>query len=247
MSIAEKLLTIAENEQRVYDAGREAEKQDFWNEYQNTHNPTYCKYQFAGKGWNYNTFYPKYDITPKVAQSMFQEFGGDAIFSLTERLNECKVTFDTSQCTAFHYIFYGTPFTEVPHIDTTNSTSLQNVYASSNQLIKASMSIKEDGSQTWTSCFTSCSKLADFTITSGAIGKNGFDIHWSTKLSKASILSILNACNIDVTSSPVTVTLPSKCIDDATDTEALLSETGDTDLYNAQMSARSLGYNIAFN
>lgn len=246
MSVAEKLVTIAENEQRVYDAGYEAEKQDFWDKYQNNSNPTYCKYQFAGKGWDYNTFYPKYDITPKVAQNMFQEFGRNVFFSLTERLNECGVTLDTSQCTSFQYIFYGTPFTEVPHIDTTNSTALQYIYANSNQLIKASMSIKEDGSQTWTSCFTSCSKLADFTITSGAIGKNGFDIHWSTKLSKASILSILNACNINVIGQGISITLPKKCIDGATDTETLMSETGDADLYGASMVARSNGYTITF-
>ena len=105
------------------------------------------------------------------------------------------------------------------------------------------MSIKEDGSQTWTSCFTSCSKLADFTITSGAIGKNGFDIHWSTKLSKASILSILNACN--KANAGVTITLPKNCINGATNT--LETIQADTELNTAYINATQVNnYTITF-
>lgn len=224
-TIAQKLEIIAENQQKLYESGRQAQYDDFWDKYQNNHNPTYCKNQYAGKGWNYDTFYPKYDIKPKVGQSMFQEFGGTQ-FSLTERLNECGVTLDTSQCTSFNYMFYGTPFTEVPHIDTRSASSLPQIYQISRNIKKASMTLKDDGSQSWTNAFGECNALEDFTITSGTIGKNGFDIHWSTKLSKASLISILNACNIDVTASPVTITLPSKCIDGATDTKTLLESLG---------------------
>ena len=34
MSIAEKLVTVAENEQKVYDAGKQAEYDAFWDNYQ---------------------------------------------------------------------------------------------------------------------------------------------------------------------------------------------------------------------
>ena len=35
MSIADKLTTIAENEQKVYDAGAKSEHDKFWDSYQN--------------------------------------------------------------------------------------------------------------------------------------------------------------------------------------------------------------------
>lgn len=226
MSIAEQLKRVYDKTPEVYEAGRQAEYDDFWDKFQNNSNPTYCKNQFSGKGWSYNTFYPKYDIKPKIGQSIFQEFGDTELFSLTERLNECGVTLDTSQCTAFNYMFYATPFTETPHIDTRCASSLPNIYQISRNLKKASMTLKDDGSQTWTNTLNECNALEDFTIVSGAIGKNGFNVKWSTKLSQASLVSILEACNIDVTASPITITLPKKCIDGATDTEALLESLG---------------------
>lgn len=243
MSIAEKLATIAENEQRVYDAGyekgkaeggggdteaaynqgRQDEKDEFWDNYQNNHNPTYCKFQFAGKGWNSKTFYPKYDITPKVAQSMFQELGDTREpFSLKERLEECGVVLDMSECTSWDYSFYGTCFTELPHLDTRNTSKLNFCFRISSILETISIQIRDDGSQTWNQTFSGCTSLKNLTITSGAIGGNGFSVSDSTKISQASLISILEACNKDVTASPITITLPKKCIDGATDTKALL-------------------------
>ena len=40
MSIAEKLQQIAENEQNVYDAGKKAQYDEFWDNYQNKGNRT---------------------------------------------------------------------------------------------------------------------------------------------------------------------------------------------------------------
>jgi hypothetical protein len=84
MSIAEKLVTIAENEQRVYDKGfedgkaeggnteeaynkgvedgKQAEYDAFWNAYQENGNKTIYGYSFAGTGWNSENYKPKYPI-----------------------------------------------------------------------------------------------------------------------------------------------------------------------------------------
>lgn len=265
MSIAEKLTTIAENEQKVYDAGfkagksqggggdaeaafeagKKAQYDEFWDNFQNNGNLKNYKSVFAGRGWKQEVFYPKYDIIATNAVGTFQEFGGTS-FNLVQRLEECGVTLDVSNATLVGNLFMGTPFTEVPHIDTKNATSLGSLYQNSSYLTKASIALKDDGSQTWQNSFSSCKSLVDFTITSGAIGQNGFNIKDSTKLSKASILSILNACNIDVIGKGISITLPSKCIDGATDTEALMSENGDVDLYGAKMVAYTYGYNIVF-
>lgn len=75
----------------------------------------------------------------------------------------------------------------------------------------------------------------------GTIGKN-INLHWSTKLNRASILSLLQCLKASVTD--VTITLPSKCIDTATDTLALIQ--GDTELNTAYTQALANGYTIAF-
>jgi hypothetical protein len=265
MSIAEKLTTIAENEQKVYNAGYEKgkveggdteaaynqgrtdEKNEFWNNYQKYYNEGYCKYRFAGKGWNIKTFYPRYDIKPTTAANMFQEFGNtDEPFSLVERLQECGVSLDFSNTTSILQTFYSSPFTDIPHINAIKCSAFQNVFQGSPNIKTISLALKEDGSQTWSSAFNSCSAIENLTITSGTIGQNGFNVKWATKLSKASLLSILNACKKDVIGKGISITLPSKCIDGATDTETLMSESGDIDLYGAKMSALSYGYSFAF-
>jgi hypothetical protein len=84
--------------------------------------------------------------------------------------------------------------------------------------------------------------LENITI-EGTIGQNGFDIHWSTKLSKSSILSILNACN--KANAGVTVTLPKKCVDGNQDTLTVI--TTDTELNTAYINATQVNnYTITF-
>lgn len=248
MSIAEKLLTIAENEQLVYDAGfkagqsqggggdteaafeegRKAERSAFWDAFQ--HNGTRTLYQYA---FNYNVdstnFYPKYDIIcVGSTTNLFYNTSRGELFSLTQRLKDCGVILDTSQATTIGGAFaYCSVMTEIPTIDLTSVTdnsTINNLFASCKELINIEMLIMKE-TNVLSGCFSNCSKLEKI-IVNGTIGKNGFDIHWSTKLSKESLLSILGACNIDVTSSPVTITLPSKCIDGATDTKTLLEGLG---------------------
>jgi hypothetical protein len=61
MSIAEKLTTIAENEQRVYDAGKNAERNKFWGVYlanaEGGSRTTYTN-AFYGYGWTDETYNP---------------------------------------------------------------------------------------------------------------------------------------------------------------------------------------------
>ena len=156
------------------------------------------------------------------------------------------MTLDFSNCTSAQYAFYSTPFTEIPHLDMSKVSTFIETFRLSSQLKSLSMSIKSDGSQTWSAPFGGCTALENLTITSGTIGQNGFNIKNSTKISKESLLSILNACNKNVIGQGISITLPSKCIDGATDTETLMSESGDMQLYGAKMAALSYGYSFAF-
>lgn len=74
MSVESKLQTIAENEQRVYDAGKKAQYDEFWDEFQQNGNRTDYYMAFAGLShtcWNEKTFNPKYTIRPNQLQYIF--------------------------------------------------------------------------------------------------------------------------------------------------------------------------------
>lgn len=68
MSITDKLVTIAENEQKVYDAGKKSERDDFWDDYlyygKNLGNYLYA---FAAFGWNDKTYNPPENSTLVVS------------------------------------------------------------------------------------------------------------------------------------------------------------------------------------
>ena len=101
MSITDKLVVIAENEQKVYDAGYKKGKQEggdteaaynqgvedgkkaeydaFWDAYQENGGRTVYGYAFAGNGWKTEVFSPKYNISPSSAAYMFTGFYGNRI------------------------------------------------------------------------------------------------------------------------------------------------------------------------
>lgn len=55
----------------VYDAGKQAEYDAFWDAYQDNGNLRNYDYAFAGLGWNDTTFKPKYPIVATYGNGMF--------------------------------------------------------------------------------------------------------------------------------------------------------------------------------
>ena len=62
MTIAEKLQTIAENEQKVYEAGVKSEYDRFWDIMQANGTRTNYARAFYGEGWRTETFLPKLSV-----------------------------------------------------------------------------------------------------------------------------------------------------------------------------------------
>ena len=212
-TLADKLIQIAENEQKVYnagyekgksessdvegsynqgfDAGKQAEYDAFWDEYQQNGKRTDYTCAFSGKGWNNRLLRPKYNI---IAKNMYQTFlYNNNNIDLAQVLEDCGVTFDTSNATTLNYAFQHTGFTRVPVIDTNNAAKLVSVFAYSEQLKSIEkLVLKTDGSQTFNSLFTQCYALENLTI-EGIIGQNGFNVGDCSLLSHDSLMSIINA------------------------------------------------------
>ena len=186
--------------------GKQAEYDAFWDSYQQKGNLKDYQFGFCGRGWNADTFKPKYDIAPtQYANSCFKLSGVRK--SLPQICTEQGIVVDFSKSKAVSEAFSLTWFTEIGVVDTRSSTeaTLDRVFYSCSYCTKIEKFIlKEDGSQALSGCFTNCSALQELTI-EGTIGKNGFNVSPCSRLSKESITSVINA--LSTTTSNLTVSI----------------------------------------
>lgn len=134
MSIAEKLQTIAENEQKVYEAGKKSEYDEFWDEFQQNGNRVVYNSAF-GSCWNNKNFKPKYSIKPNNAYMMFFNNMGAFI-----KLGECAedyfrnlgIELDFSNATNVTYALSTLHAKKFKKLDFSNATSMANLFYSHN-------------------------------------------------------------------------------------------------------------------
>ena len=210
MSIAEKLTQVAEIVPKVYEAGKMDEHGKFWDNFQDYGNRTNYTYAFHSGGFNFENFYPKRDIIP-IGNSNYMFYNwkvavGKYVGSLKQRLEECGVELNTSQCTNLGAAFAYGGFTELPTIDLSNLTGTSTMifaynYGYLKTIEKIIMSENTVISANW---FAEAFGLENLTL-EGTIGQNGFNVKDCTKLSGASIVSIIEA--LSTTTSGLTVTL----------------------------------------
>lgn len=225
MSIAEKLVRIAEREQFVYDAGywngksvgRQDEYNRFWD---GVFSGAGWQGRFYGASWNDTTFYPDRDLKP--TSSANDIFTNCNITDLVGRLKECGVTLDTSGITVrSDYMFsYAIYLTTVPFLDLRNvrgTTPIMNNMFTNCYKLKTIEGIRvaDEGDQALGSgIFTQCKELESVTFY-GTIGSANLDLQWSTKLNRASIESIINA--LSTTASGLTVRFSRTAVNNAFD------------------------------
>ena len=168
MSIADKLTIIAENEQKVYDAGKKSQYDKFWDTYQDNGNRTDYAYAFK-MPWSEEHWIPKYDIKPTTAVNIFV---GVQVVDLVEHQAKHNFVIDFSMCTNLQQMGSGNRSIErFGVVDTRSASSLVAPLNSIWSLKKVDEFIlKEDGSQTFSyPPFGGCNKLTDLTI-KGKIG-----------------------------------------------------------------------------
>lgn len=141
MSIAEKLQTIAENEQKVYDAGKQAEYEYFWESHlasllkysERFHT---CRNAYSGAGWIKYNFKPTEDIVVVGnATRMFQYHSyWRSSYDLAEHLEKLGVRLDTSLATVCTGLIHTTGFTRVPVLDLSSATDITDMCSNSTLL-----------------------------------------------------------------------------------------------------------------
>lgn len=209
--IADSSLTISYNK----SWGMNEEYNRFWNGVFSGGN---WQSKFVGSTWNDKTFRPNQDIKPTGSANNL--FDLCEITDMCKILNDCGVVLDTSGITVrsdnmFNYAIY---LTTVPYLDLRNanysSGILRNLFSNCYELKSIEgIHLAEDGSQVLgLYAFNQCKKLEEVRFY-GTIGSNGIDFQHSTKLSRASIESIINA--LSSTTSGLTVTFSKTAVNNA--------------------------------
>lgn len=176
----------------VYDAGKQAECDRFWDIFQDYGNKT--NYGSAFGGFTKALFKPKYDMKVKNAMNMFHrafinDKGEGENVDLVELLNELGITLDFSECTEFsNWLLLGA-IVRIGVIDCKSlKSSFRCYYAHALKTIDKLRLYEGNGTSFM---WQGCSKLTNITI-EGPIEK-AFDIQYSKVLTRDSIVSIMNA------------------------------------------------------
>lgn len=201
MSIADKLTQIAENEQAVFDAGKESERDRFWDAFQDNGNRVLYNYAFRFQGWTAANFRPKYSMRPTAANGMFRDSHISA--DLGAILSECGVTLDFSDCAGMEQVFYNTYFTALPEIDLSGAIATS-AFDYSGRLVTISNVIV---SETTHFGAYKCVSLKNITITGTIANSLGIA---ESPLTKASIESIIGALSGTVAGKTLTVNAAAK-------------------------------------
>lgn len=213
MSIAEKLTQIAENEQRVFEAGRKAEHNEFWDVFQGNGERKNYSYAFA-YSWNDISFKPKHNMIPTKCDSMFNSC---TISNIAESLEKSGVYLDTSQSTGMNYMFGNNySLVRVPPISVESCSAPAGIFGWCSVETIDKFILRADGTNTFNDTFTYASNLKNITI-EGVIGNN-ISFQYSTVLSKASIENIV--AHLSDTASGKTLSLSKTAVNNAfTDAE----------------------------
>lgn len=226
MSIAEKLKIVQENMSKVYDAGyasgltedfnagKEAQEQEFWDKYQDKGVIYNAVMMFAFGKWDDETFKPRHSMNIFTnAGNMFNTCGVTDLKGILERQG---VVFDFSKATNFTTAFAYSKLTRLPTINTTSATVLNQTFRNSPSLQSIPLVLKDDGSQTFPNAFLNCTALTDLTIEGGKIG-NDIDLKWSP-LTVDSIESVIWALSGEVSVTGKTATFNLNAVNKAFET-----------------------------
>lgn len=226
MSIAEKLQTIAENEQRVYEAGKKSEYDRFWDDYQQNGNRTIYANAF-GSCWTENNFRPKYPMRPTNAYMMFHTNVAGAIYidDFVAFCEENNVVLDFSQCT---YAMYGLGRLRTNHhgvLDFSKCKEMNYLFYSHNNETFSISTIDEWISSEITTyhatTFQHATNLTNFKV-SGVIATGAVDFSKCTKLTHDSLMSIINHLKDGASN---TLTLGATNLAKLTDSEKAIATT----------------------
>ncbi len=241
MSLTQNIARAKTDYNEVYEAGRKSQYDEFWDAFQKNGTLTYYYQAFAGYGWSYKNFYPKYDINMRdTAFATFQGFGNgqNGLLNMRERLEECGVKMLCPVGEQMGSTFYGASISEMPELDISKITSLNNTFGNCYYLHTVAFKLADNGNAyIQSNAFSNCTALVNLTFTSGVLRIGGLNLSAATKLSKASIISIIE--HLSTTASGQGITLSKTAVDKAFATTEGGTDGSDSAEWNTLISTRT--------
>lgn len=208
----------------VYEAGKTAEYDRFWDDMQEMGKRGDYSWSFCNT-WTNDMFRPKYDMYPHAMKQFMNmcQFEGD----LDEHIKNLGIVFNTRNCTNFQNAFsWAKKITKLPPLDIINATTMQYAFTDASELetitlYNCSKYINFNGT------FWGCYNLKNLEIT-GVIGYKDFIVKYSSFLTHESLMNIINALeNLSGTTEKGTVSMGTTNLKKLTDTEkAIATEKG---------------------
>lgn len=226
MSIAEKLTTIANNEQKVYDAGYNKGYQAYidliWDALQDKGARTDYKKAFYNWDKFKECFKPKYDIKPVGSVSeMFADI--NQYVSIPTLCESQGIEMNFSLATEFRNMLYKSAIWRIGIVDCTSATSLIYAFNNASSLTTIDKLIVHEGITMYTYCFANTTQLQNLTI-EGVIAGDGLSVSAHTGLTHDSLMSIINALkDYSGTTTTKTVTLGATNLAKLTDAEKAIA------------------------
>ena len=175
------------------------------------------KYSDTANGTNFGyMFYYCTNLTtiPQLDTSNGTNFS--SMFSACSALTTIP-QLDTSKGTNFGYMFNScSKLTNIPQLDTSNGINFSSMFYNCTDLTNIQQLDTSNGTD-FSSMFYNCTDLTNLTMT-GTIKANGMELHYSTKLSKASIISVINA--LSDTTNALKVQLSKTAVNNAFETSS---------------------------
>lgn len=213
MNTAEKLAAIAENQKKVYEAGRQDEWSDFWDIYQSNGSRTNYQFGFCGFGWNNYTFKPKYDIKPQG--SCIYTFRSATITDLRKLLNKSGVILDLYKAYDLTDLFSHSSVTVLPTIDSRGVNSPANgnrIFYNCTMLKTIEKFIfTADNRTTYTDAFYNCTSLENVVFEGMVCKSMNFSYSPLSIESMKSVISCLKDYSGTVSEGTYTLTLKDEC------------------------------------
>ena len=179
---------IADAIPEVYEQGKQAQYDEFWDAVQTRGKARDYSFRFAGYGWNDDTFKPKYDLIMTRASNTFAFC---KIKDLRGILEKQGVVLDTSGCSNFSSMFESASITRIPTLDLRLQDRGYSIFFDCQSLTSIQKLIfKDDGSTPIKyNMFQNCDVLREIEI-EGVIGNN-INLQWAHWLYKSSIINIV--------------------------------------------------------
>lgn len=223
MDIAERTLQLKADFDEVYEAGKKAEHNEFWNSIN-----TQGDFCFAGTAWNKNTFKPTKNFTVNKSCFYYHNWLGSA-YNLAAHLEELGITITiglTADQESFRYAW----FTRIPELDFSGcSGTFDRVFYGDTPLVTIDKIIlPQEGKVTsYNIPFQNCSKLKNV-IFEGVFDKSiSFSDSPLSVVSMKSIISCLKDFSGTDGEYSYTLTLKSSAF-------SALEAEGDTAEYNGE-------------